>query len=74
MTPEEAYEILAECPFCKGANDPRPVVMGEWDDVGIDWGIECDCGCTLQSFEEVWTLETAVSRWNTPLTQDGKEV
>ena len=64
MTPEEAYELLDDCPFCLGKHYPRPVVMGEWSDVGIDWGIECDCGCTLQSFGVVWDIETAVRMWN----------
>jgi len=66
MTPEEAYELLAPCPFC-GKDEARPVVMGEWgpDDTMIDWGVECDCGCLVQSFDgRIQEIEMAVAKWN----------
>lgn len=65
MNPEEAYELLTPCPFC-GEDEARPVVMGEFEDDGpmIDWGVECDCGCLLQSFGAIRDLETAVRLWN----------
>ena len=63
---EEAYNSLQACPFC-GIKEARPVVMGEYlrNNVNmVDWGVECDCGCLLQSFEDVWDIETAVKHWN----------
>ena len=66
MKPSEAYELIIPCPFC-GKDEARPVVVGEFNTSldGVDWGVECDCGVLLQSFDGVWTIEQAVDRWNT---------
>ena len=36
MNVQEAYEQLRPCPFC-GADDPRPVIMKEFDDDGPNY-------------------------------------